>query len=146
MLLSSEPIPKLVGQWGNTVRSFQKSPLKESKKIMLASTYFVRFQLASDNLPSRALSQRRQRATNKQGSDQIRTQMYDNQPLPALGFGNSGVAVRVLQRLLLSNGYNVRVDGMFGALTEAAVKAFQNKRSLVVDGIVGQRTWYELTR
>jgi len=72
--------------------------------------------------------------------------MYDNQSLPPLGFGNSGVAVRVLQRLLLSNGYSVRVDGMFGALTEAAVKAFQNKRNLVVDGIVGQRTWYELTR
>lgn len=146
MLLSSEPIPKLVDQWGNTVRSFQKSPLKESKKIMLASTYFVGFQLASDNLPTTAPSRRAQRPTGKQGSDQIRTQMYDNQPLPPLGFGNSGVAVRVLQRLLLSNGYSVRVDGMFGALTEAAVKAFQNKRNLVVDGIVGQRTWYELTR
>lgn len=146
MLLSSEPIPKSVAQWGNTVRSFQKSPLKESKKITLASTYFVGFQLASDNLPTTAPSRRRQRPTNKQGSDQIRTQMYDNQSLPPLGFGNSGIAVRVLQRLLLSNGYSVRVDGMFGALTEAAVKAFQNKRNLVVDGIVGQRTWYELTR
>ncbi len=73
--------------------------------------------------------------------------MYDSQSLPALRFGDSGVAVRVLQRLLLSNGYNpVRVDGMFGALTEAAVRAFQNNRNLVVDGIVGQRTWYELTR
>lgn len=146
MLLSSEPIPKSVAQWGNTVRSFQKSPLKESKKITLASTYFVGFQLASDNLPTTAPSRRVQRPTNKQGSDQIRAQMYDNQSLPPLGFGNSGVAVRVLQRLLLSNGYSVRVDGMFGALTEAAVKAFQNKRNLVVDGIVGQRTWYELTR
>jgi len=147
MLLSSEPIPKLVAQWGNTVRSFQKSPLKQSKKIMVASTYFVGFQLASDNLPTTALSRRAQRPTGKQGSNQIRAQMYNSQSLPALRFGDSGVAVRVLQRLLLSSGYNgVQVDGMFGVLTEAAVKAFQNKRSLAVDGIVGQRTWYELTR
>ena len=147
MLLSSQPIPKLVGEWGNTVRSFQKSPLKESKKIMLASTYFVGFQLASDNLPTTTPSRRAQRPTGKQGSNQIRAQMYNSQSLPALRFGDSGVAVRVLQRLLLSSGYNgVQVDGMFGVLTEAAVKAFQNKRSLAVDGIVGQRTWYELTR
>lgn len=145
MLLSSEAIPKLVAQWGNTVRSFQTSPLKESKKIMLASTYFVGFQLASDNLPSTPAYQRKQRPTGKPASYQMVTQMNDSQ-LPALRFGNSGVAVRVLQQLLLSNGYAVRVDGVFGALTEAGVKAFQNQRNLVVDGIVGQRTWYELTK
>lgn len=70
---------------------------------------------------------------------------YGTQPLPTLYFGSSGVAVRALQRLLLSNGYTVRVDGIFGALTETAVKAFQNQRNLAVDGVVGQRTWRALT-
>ncbi|MBF2064097.1 MAG: peptidoglycan-binding protein [Calothrix sp. C42_A2020_038] len=66
--------------------------------------------------------------------------------LPTLRFGNSGEAVRVLQRLLRSNGYPVTIDGLFGALTESAVKAFQTRRGLVADGIVGPLTWRELTR
>jgi murein L,D-transpeptidase YcbB/YkuD len=71
---------------------------------------------------------------------------FANQNLPILGFGSSGVSVKVLQRLLLSNGYAVRVDGVFGALTESAVKAFQNRRNLGVDGVVGSRTWRELSK
>ncbi|MEH2239514.1 peptidoglycan-binding domain-containing protein [Nostoc sp.] len=74
-----------------------------------------------------------------------RFQKFSSQPLPTLYFGSSGVAVRVLQRLLVANGYAVRVDGIFGALTETAVKAFQNQRNLGVDGVVGQRTWQALT-
>ncbi|MBC1213401.1 peptidoglycan-binding protein [Trichormus variabilis ARAD] len=66
--------------------------------------------------------------------------------LPTLRFGNSGVAVRALQRLLVAKGYAVRVDGNFGALTETAVKAFQIQRNLSVDGVVGFNTWYSLTR
>ncbi|GAB1541538.1 hypothetical protein NUACC21_42090 [Scytonema sp. NUACC21] len=65
--------------------------------------------------------------------------------LPTLRFGSSGNSVRVLQRLLVSNGYFVRIDGSFGALTEAAVRAFQSGRGLNPDGIVGPRTWAELT-
>ena len=69
-----------------------------------------------------------------------------SQNLPILSFGTSGLSVRVLQRLLLVNGYPIRIDGNFGALTETAVKAFQTNRNLVVDGVVGQQTWRELTR
>ncbi|MEM1395725.1 MAG: peptidoglycan-binding domain-containing protein [Cyanobacteria bacterium P01_D01_bin.116] len=65
---------------------------------------------------------------------------------PNLTFGNSGLSVRILQRLLLANGYPIRVDGNFGALTEIAVKAFQTNRNLTIDGVVGQQTWSELTR
>ena len=72
-------------------------------------------------------------------------QAISNSGLPSLRFGNSGDAVRVLQRLLLSSGYSVRLDGNFGALTETAVKAFQSQRNLLADGVVGSRTWRELT-
>jgi peptidoglycan hydrolase-like protein with peptidoglycan-binding domain len=65
--------------------------------------------------------------------------------LPTLSFGDSGNAVRVLQRILISNGYSVRADGNFGALTEVAVKAFQSQRNLAADGVVGPRTWRALT-
>ncbi|HAZ46042.1 MAG TPA: peptidoglycan-binding protein [Cyanobacteria bacterium UBA11369] len=36
------------------------------------------------------------------------------------------------------------VDGDFGAKTEAAVKAFQKDRDLVVDGVIGAKTWQAL--
>lgn len=68
-----------------------------------------------------------------------------SQNLPTLSFGSSGVSVKVLQRVLLSNGYGVRVDGVFGALTESAVKAFQNRRNLLADGVVGPKTWRKLS-
>ncbi|ARV57902.1 hypothetical protein BZZ01_03960 [Nostocales cyanobacterium HT-58-2] len=65
--------------------------------------------------------------------------------LPTLRFGDSGNSVKVLQRLLVSNGYFVQLDGVFGALTETAVRAFQSARGLKADGVVGPRTWGELT-
>lgn len=88
------------------------------------------------------------RVRNKRPTNNTRvTKFAQASPdLPILGFGHRGDAVRVLQRVLRFNGYTVQVDGIFGALTESAVKAFQNRRNLVSDGIVGQKTWRELTR
>lgn len=65
--------------------------------------------------------------------------------LPTLRFGSSGTSVRILQRLLVANGYAIRVDGAFGPLTETAVRAFQNQRRVGVDGVVGPVTWQQLT-
>lgn len=73
-------------------------------------------------------------------------QYYRGQPLPVLRYGSTGDAVRVLQTLLTYNRYGVAVSGRFDVLTETAVKAFQANRRLVADGIVGSRTWRELTR
>jgi murein L,D-transpeptidase YcbB/YkuD len=78
------------------------------------------------------------------GAIPVQYQQVQSPSLPTLQFGNSGVSVRVLQKLLLSSGYGIGVDGFFGAVTETAVKAFQSQNSLVVDGIVGQKTWAEL--
>lgn len=71
---------------------------------------------------------------------------FGGRGLPSLRFGDSGLAVSVLQRLLLCNRYFVQADGFFGAVTETAVKAFQNQRNLRPDGLVGSRTWQELAR
>jgi murein L,D-transpeptidase YcbB/YkuD len=73
-------------------------------------------------------------------------QYYQGQPLPVLRYGNTGDAVRVLQTLLTYNRYGVGITGRFDVLTETAVKAFQSNRRLGADGIVGSRTWRELTR
>jgi peptidoglycan hydrolase-like protein with peptidoglycan-binding domain len=69
--------------------------------------------------------------------------------LPAqVGPGSTGEAVRELQRALNSKGANpqLAVDGDFGPKTLAAVLAFQKAHSLIVDGIVGVKTWTELLK
>lgn len=59
--------------------------------------------------------------------------------------GDRGLQVRVLQWLLNYHGHDCgTVDGIFGAKTLAAVKAFQTAKGLTVDGIVGAKTWAAL--
>ncbi|WP_180970084.1 peptidoglycan recognition protein family protein [Deinococcus planocerae] len=58
--------------------------------------------------------------------------------------GDSGEAVRAVQGQLAARGYGVTVDGLFGAGTESAVKAFQSSRGLTADGVVGPNTWLAL--
>ena len=62
-----------------------------------------------------------------------------------IGYGSSGNDVKTLQELLNSNGYQLEVDGKFGPKTQAAVKDYQQKNNLAVDGIVGKNTWGALT-
>ncbi|MDR1564872.1 MAG: peptidoglycan-binding protein [Oscillospiraceae bacterium] len=55
--------------------------------------------------------------------------------------GSKGATVRQLQTLLNKNGAKLAVDGDFGTKTLAAVKAYQKAKGLVVDGVVGVKTW-----
>lgn len=84
--------------------------------------------------------------TDYQREQRLLAQYYRGQQLPVLRYGHTGDAVRVLQTLLTYNRYGVGVTGRFDVLTETAVKAFQEHRRLGADGIVGARTWQELTR
>jgi len=58
---------------------------------------------------------------------------------PWLRQGSVGDAVKELQRAL-----GVAADGVFGRLTERAVREFQLAQNLGVDGIVGPATWAKL--
>lgn len=61
---------------------------------------------------------------------------------PTLTKGDKRVAVRGLQRMLRTRGFEPgEIDGDFGAKTEGAVRAFQSDHGLDVDGIVGPKTW-----
>ena len=62
-----------------------------------------------------------------------------------ISYGSSGDEVKTLQELLNSSGYNLAVDGQFGQKTQQAVKDYQTKNNLTVDGIVGDKTWGALT-
>ena len=63
-----------------------------------------------------------------------------------LSYGSKGSDVTELQKLLNQNGYTLDVDGDFGTNTQVAVKDYQQKNGLDVDGIVGNNTWGALTK
>ena len=59
--------------------------------------------------------------------------------------GAQGEYTRVLQGLLMCNGYDTGgFDGIFGAATDNAVREFQRDNGLEVDGIAGRETFGEL--
>jgi peptidoglycan hydrolase-like protein with peptidoglycan-binding domain len=64
---------------------------------------------------------------------------------PTVREGSRGPAVRDLQNLLRTKGFNPGpADGIFGPKTKAAVLAFQRAQGITVDGIVGPQTWGKL--
>ena len=59
-------------------------------------------------------------------------------------YGSTGSAVRQLQSALNQKGYQLSEDGIFGAKTRAAVRDYQKKNGLLLDGIAGSQTWNHL--
>ncbi|QIG92051.1 MULTISPECIES: peptidoglycan-binding domain-containing protein [unclassified Bradyrhizobium] len=76
---------------------------------------------------------------------------------PIIKLGSKGDAVKKAQKALIERYYLAvgTDDGIFGHVTDFAVRSYQNDRSvghfnafsfpLVIDGIVGQQTWHRLT-
>lgn len=63
---------------------------------------------------------------------------------PTLRSGSRSDFVYLLQLMLNQNGFNLTVDGQFGANTLNAVTQFQQTNGLAADGIVGANTWRTL--
>ncbi len=61
-----------------------------------------------------------------------------------VGYGSTGSAVSKLQTVLNEHGYDLAVDGIFGEKTRAAVRDYQQKNGLKLDGIAGKETWGSL--
>lgn len=59
------------------------------------------------------------------------------EPISNIKLDMSGVSVKWIQYQLNLFGYGLKVDGIFGRRTDAAVKDFQENHHLVDDGIVG---------
>ena len=65
--------------------------------------------------------------------------------IPVLEKGSEGETVKTLQRLLKVDNCGIStVDGDFGSETDAAVRKYQAKVKIGVDGVVGQKTWNKL--
>ena len=61
-----------------------------------------------------------------------------------VSYGSQGSDVTELQKMLNQRGYSLAEDGIFGTATQNAVKDYQKKNNLNVDGIVGTNTWGSL--
>lgn len=61
--------------------------------------------------------------------------------------GAQGADIAALQHLLIGNGFSCGswgADGSFGKATEDALRAYQQKSALSIDGIAGPATWSSL--
>jgi peptidoglycan hydrolase-like protein with peptidoglycan-binding domain len=68
-----------------------------------------------------------------------------NAAVKLVRYGSKGTLVSVLQAFLVCNGYKAAyVDGDFGSGTQSALKDFQKKYKLEVDGKAGQETFKSL--
>lgn len=64
---------------------------------------------------------------------------------PTLRQGDTGTWVSELQRELTQlTFYSGVIDGVFGSMTDTAVRAFQTNNKLTADGVVGRNTWSAL--
>lgn len=71
---------------------------------------------------------------------------YAPNRLRTISKGSDGGGVYLLQELLTTAGYTLDRDGAFGGQTDYIVREYQASKGLVVDGIVGSRTWSELKK
>lgn len=63
---------------------------------------------------------------------------------PNVRLGANNAIVYLIQAMLICKGYNLVLDGIFGNNTLNAVRDFQSKNRLTVDGIVGINTFTKL--
>lgn len=75
------------------------------------------------------------------GESEVRVMVGVTAELPELRKGCTGKAVRVVQTILLSEGFTLSTDGVFGSHTDTCVREWQSVHKLAADGIVGAKTW-----
>lgn len=58
--------------------------------------------------------------------------------------GAEGNITYLIQAMLVCHSFDINADGIFGPATESAVREFQKRNGLSVDGIVGKNTFNKL--
>ena len=63
---------------------------------------------------------------------------------PTLKLGDRNDWVTIAQGRLVVAGYKLKVDGEYGPKTKAVIEQYQKDHSLIVDGVLGPKTWEKL--
>ncbi|MBN8210704.1 peptidoglycan-binding protein [Bacillus sp. NTK071] len=80
------------------------------------------------------------------GSTSSKSSSYTSTNSGTVRYGDRGQSVTNLQSQLKSKGYyNYSVDGVFGSITQQAVRNFQSANGLSVDGVAGPNTFGALS-
>lgn len=66
--------------------------------------------------------------------------------LEVVQLGSDSTGVLAVQQAILRSQISVIADGRFDLETEQAVKVYQHRMKLVVDGVVGAQTWDQVVR
>ncbi len=66
--------------------------------------------------------------------------------LPFLSAGSMGTQVAAVQQTLSAAQIWLVSDGVFGELTEQAVKVYQHELGLASSGVIGRETWEAIVR
>jgi len=62
----------------------------------------------------------------------------------AFRLGDKGAAIQEIQQALAASGYDIAVDGDFGPATESALRDYQEKNGMEVDGLAGPAVYEAL--
>ena len=105
-------------------------------------------------LPSEAIASSNPHTPGlSQESPVLMATAYTDNTLPTLRRGDRGRSVKLLQQILLDNGFlgaaavrlgnpnGVALDGIFGSVTESAVRDLQQRYNVPVTGQMNPRTW-----
>ena len=110
-------------------------------------TFQTYFGLASDGVVGAATWAKLVQVYNGIANDLLSSTLRPGDFPGTLRFGSTGTAVRELQYYLYliaafePSVPTVKIDGVFGASTQASVRAYQQLAGLTVDGVVGAATW-----
>lgn len=79
-------------------------------------------------------------------SENLLNQIKKEQTLPLLSIKNNTDKsyIKLLQEILNSQGYDLKINSIFDETTKEAVINFQSSEGLTKDGIVGKNTWKNL--
>lgn len=109
-----------------------------------------RFSLTADGVVGQTTWQKLNEVSIAVTNNLVSTDIAPGQFTATLREGSSGTPVRALQYNLhllaayYANQPDVTLDGIFGARTTTAVKTWQSRIGLTVDGIVGRLTWQSI--
>lgn len=91
--------------------------------------------------------------SNKQINENL-SQMYElnnaqlnnYQSMGIFSFGDEGEKITYIQELLKKFNYPISIDGQFGEETLWAIRDFQSRNNIEIDGVVGAETLFKLNQ